>query len=105
MKDIDIVMKCAEMMGLLEIDAPKTSIPESDCGIYVKSSVYFYDPLHDKAQAMDLVIKLRLHITDMQDGNGRAWGVYPGATGGLGVYSPDLLRAVCECVANIKGKT
>jgi hypothetical protein len=62
-----------------------------------------YHPLTSDAQAMALVKHLRLHITDMQDGNTRAWSVFPPVLSGkrLGTYGRDLNRAIVECVAKL----
>jgi hypothetical protein len=109
MEDIEIVRKCAEMMGYkLEPYSKGIRLRGEDgyvCMVIGDSPIAKqYDPLHDKAQAMDLVIKFEIAITPRDIlKNKMLW---------TACYSPsawhedtDLLRAICECVANIKGKT
>lgn len=106
--DLEIVRACAEAMGYVE-----PMYKRGDDHLLVDSMTHKpgethkwipFDPLHDDAQALTLVKKFRLHINDMQDGNDRAWGVFHKAGGGLGVYGRDLLRAICLCVFNMKGR-
>jgi hypothetical protein len=58
-----------------------------------------YDPLHDDADCFALVRRFKLH----QRWNSIAgkWLVEPYDRPTDGGWSPDLNRAVCECVANM----
>jgi hypothetical protein len=109
MEDIEIVRKCAVAIGLKPCE-PQPN-PERYYAVSGGGRVPYivYDPLHDKAQAMDLVIKFGLFIDppDWQPVKGwNTWQVNHYAGGKVTeIRSEDLLRAICECVANIKGKT
>ena len=114
MEDIDIVRKCAERMGYtLEPYSKGIRLRGEDgyvCMVIGDSPIAKqYDPLHDRAQAMDLVIKFGLFIDppDWQPVKGwNTWQVNHYAGGKVTeIRSEDLLRAICECVANIKGTT
>jgi len=106
--DLEIVKACAKAMGFKVASRPAGVIVAyqvSESAIVASNARggdSVYDPLTDKAQCFDLVEELRLHINDMQDGNTRAWGVFPGALGGLGIYDRNLARAICTCVAKMK---
>jgi hypothetical protein len=98
MDDLTITRLCAEAMGV-----------EDNCMSAGRdaSSMFLYDPLHDDAQAMALVKRLRIRI------------IFPKAPGCAAAidewYSDhkiesvhfisrkddDLNRAICECVANM----
>lgn len=57
-----------------------------------------YKPLHDKAQAMDLVIKLNLDLSCKTDkGPYGVWAEH----GGYVAIGDDLLRCICLCVAKM----
>ena len=83
MTDVEMVKRCAGAMGYMaDVDwvEPK------------------YDPLHNDAQAMALVKKFRLDIERCDDGEFMVtWGEKLGNF----VKSPDLNRAIVECVANM----
>lgn len=65
-----------------------------------------YDPLHDKAQAMELVIRFKLDVEaplhdglpwTVSGGDDTAWSGPVAMT-----HNPNLLRAICECVAKMR---
>ena len=96
MTDIDMTKLCAEAIGM----NPETFPQPGDDGF----CFWNYDPLYNDAQAMALVKKLGLVIEP--DG---AWGVtWISQSGGkcaktISVrHSPDLNRAIVECVAKMQ---
>ena len=96
MTDLEIVKKCAEKMGVnLFVSGATGQLVYLDAG-----ETYEYDPLHDGAQAMDLVKKFRLDIDSGFDSSddGEGWTVC--GTGAV-VKNADLNRAICECVARL----
>ena len=93
MTDLEITKACAEAMGV-KILAEGGFILASVNGCAVA-----YDPLHDDAQAMALVKKFNLRIWRTNFNGACGWDVG-------GTDSPDLNRAICECVAKMqKGKS
>ena len=91
MTDLEITRLCAEAMGLGWQD------DRTDGGITAQEGTYNYkyDPLHDDAQAMALVKKMRLEISTFRGewhvGNDMDWA-----------WNTDLNRAICECVAKMQ---
>ena len=99
MTDLEKIKKCAEKMDFdfFEIDdrvriAGRYAIQDD------------YDPLNDDAQAMALVKKFDLNFEKFPGSqwqadrwNGREWTE--------SVFSDDLNRAICECVAKMKGSS
>ena len=87
MTDLEMIKKCAEKMG---IDAERVGLNEW--------SNRPYDPLHDDAQAMALVKKFYLSIirNDKTPDVPPHWTVTDKTWLGI---SPDLNRAIVECVA------
>jgi len=125
MTDAEIVQKCAVAMGwkhlgAVGIDPPKRGEPEPK-GLWCLSGGNDWwldlegnpvcgtcesipDPLNDKAQAMELVIKFEIAITPRDIlKNKMLWTACYSSSAWH--EDTDLLRAICECVANIKGKT
>ena len=98
MTDLEITKACAEAMGItgwLTADDPMTT---NAVGQFIEP----FDPLHDKSQAMDLVIKLNLSIYESNaDGE---WCVFQIGTNDLDTLDTDLLRAICTCAAKTRGK-
>ena len=99
-----MVKRCAVAMGLF-FGASKTDPnPEN---LYVSPNAFvgpwvLYNPLIDDAQAMALVKKFRLDIVRCDDGEFMVtWGEKLGNF----VKSPDLNRAIVECVANMGERT
>lgn len=101
MTDLEITKLCAEAMGLKGVhishdkfgDARVLYVPSGNDGVR-------YNPLHDDAQAMALVKKLRLSVIAAPMAG---WIVHNGedATFTKSVGT-DLNRAICECVAKMK---
>ena len=100
MTDLEITRLCAEAY----FDSGKRMISCIGDVAYVEPycevDAIRYDPLHDDAQAMALVKKMRLDIDSEWPGRDR-WIVM--GTGGF-ASSDDLNRAICECVADMQKK-
>lgn len=96
MTDIELTRLCAEAMGLLDLPEYR-----AEAGRVVnRATQTYYDPLHDKAQAFELVERFHLHILPgLRTPEGRQeWHVVdPHGEG----FSKDLNRAIVECVAKI----
>ena len=98
MTDLEITRLCAEAIGYTKWGAHHGDMP----GFTKETGIY--NPLHDDAQAMALVKKLRLRIgavlVSKGDEPGQDWMVEKNnnafSTG------PDLNRAICECVAKMR---
>lgn len=116
MTDLEITKACAEAMELthewddksvwLKVD---NFSPGCEAQFIHKRGHFFnwimrYDPLKNDEQSMALVKKFRLQIEEHQDGNGRAWGVFPSrqSESQVGVFAYDLNRAICECVSKMQ---
>ncbi|MGP1677898.1 MAG: hypothetical protein ACTS6J_12160 [Burkholderiales bacterium] len=98
MADLEIMRLCAEAMGV-------TCRQDSDrYGQFIRIVNHAgdlnggaYDPLHDDAQAMALVKKLRLTIELAHEG----WWVC-GPEQKHEAQGNNLNRAICECVAKMQ---
>ena len=120
MTDLEITKLCAEAMGWKHLGAIGHDQPEEHptklwclsggndwwqnpegskvCG----RCESIPDPLHDDAQAMALVKKMRLSIVDPSRSiSGKEWGV-DGADDIYNAASDDLNRAICECIAKLR---
>lgn len=104
LSDLDIVKRCAVAMGYaLEEYARGWRCKrgkETHCVIPLdgeKSVISTYNPLVNKAQAMDLVIKFKLNIAQLSTGDCK---VFTGDAA-YEADSTDLLRAICLCAARI----
>lgn len=94
MSDLEMTKLCAEAMGRNPINIVRGEVTTGEWG-----PNYFlrYDPLHDDAQAMAVVKKMRLYVVPKRSQNG--WLV----TGeDSDAVSPDLNRAIVECVAQMQ---
>ena len=61
-----------------------------------------WNPLERDEQAMAMVKRFRLAIEGHEEQMGPAmWGVHE-LLSGVNINSPDLNRAICECVANLQ---
>ena len=114
MTDLEITKLCAEALGWVHLGAIGTTYERSD-GLYCLSGGNDWwrdpdgnsicgrceqipDPLHDDAQAMALVKKLRLQI----DPHDEQWNVGGGEGSGGAALCESLNRAICECVAKMQ---
>ncbi len=108
--DIEIVRLCAEAAGYaLEEYARGWRCKrgtETHCVIPFegeKAAITIYWPLTNKAQAMDLVIALKLDcLFDAEVVGGPAWEVSSSDYCDEFVWGKDLLRAICECAADMQ---
>ena len=95
MTDLEITRLCAEAMGIVtEI------VNDGDVSVVWETSHGIYRPLHDDAQAMALVKNFHLTIDTFHDGTwivGSGWNEPHTQE-----MSPDLNRAICECVAKMQ---
>ena len=110
MTDLEITKLCAQGMGYF-VECAKYQ-PHSHVWVTPPHdeqslpSQFFYQPLHNDAQAMALVKKFGLVCDPQHDG--QDFGIDPGwevshpslPDGYLSIH-PDLNRAICECVAKM----
>ena len=99
MDDLEITKLCAEAMGFkVERDMQTCCHCSSDDG----RAVFFYDPLHDDAQAMALVKEFKIGIDCGRDGGDMSAASLV-VNGVMYVrHAEDLNRAICECVAKMQ---
>ena len=114
MTDLEITKLCVEADGEIFCTTPPTWTND---GLWCfadgapDSKGFYYDPLHDDAQAMALVKKLKLDIEPcFYEGDGEwmvsTWDVDNNKRKNH-LSRADLNRAICECVAKMqaaKGK-
>ena len=100
MNDLEITKLCAEAMGY--------TVYHADCETIHCNETGCYYPLQNDEQAMALIKKFKLSVGEpFADGENK-WLVnkstkrYPG--GDFNVFSSDLNRAICECVAKMQGE-
>jgi len=105
MTDLEITRRCAEAMGYTKWSAHHGGLP----GFTKETGIY--DPLHDKAQAFELLILLLNsgHRTVLENNAmaGKFYGKAP-----ILVFEDDavheietvdlLMRAICLCVASMQ---
>ena len=104
MTDLEITKLCAEAMGYQVIGQRE---PSTVLYSHPNSSAVtcFYQPIHDDAQAMALVKKLRLRVLPQANGH---WCVdngepTPYARGAYWLASAETLaRAACECASQMQ---
>ena len=98
MKDLEITKLCAEAMGYQTFsDQRDRELPKQ--GLMCLDTHYFlFDPLHDDAQAMALVKKMNLWISNP---TGASWDCFGPSINDYG-NGPDLNLAICECVAKMQ---
>ena len=99
--DLETVRLCAQAMGIWHCSDTDTDF----VGRPPVATISTYDPLHDKAQAMELVIAWPLDIRYTNQWIVSGW--YSGSKTGMAlqheVCNPNnLLRAICECVAEMQ---
>ena len=102
MTDLEITQLCAEAMEYLPFPEYRLSTKDfTGMEVIVSSGAraahFYYDPLHDDAQAMALVKKFELNILRQDD----AWTVLPPTTKYRGAGDYYLNRAICLCVAKM----
>jgi hypothetical protein len=103
MTDLEMTKLCAEAMeepptlpGVSSIwGVSITYVPENKTDVWIRDS---YRPLHDDAQAMALVKKFQPDIEAPFEGQPNWVVVHEDGSGA----SPDLNRAICECVAKMQ---
>jgi len=100
--DLEMIKKCAEKMGYSIVAEPNAE-NEFKHTVLVNELRVGYCPLHDDAQAMALVKKLRLSIDTYEVGQ---WRVYTEELATLHgtmfcADGDDLNRAIVECVSKL----
>lgn len=98
MTDIEITRLCAEAMGE-KIVYPDDDNERLPLATENERGANLYDPLHDDAQAMALVKRFTLHA--VYEAADRVWHCVTLQHGFYG-RSPELNRAICECVAQMQ---
>lgn len=97
--DVELTRLCAEAMGLMWDD-------ERQCVEREDGSFWLYSPLTDDKQAMQMVKRFGLVCDPQHDGQDFAsdpgWEVWHPSLGEYLAISPDLNRAIVECVANLR---
>ena len=99
MTDFEITKLCAASCG-----SPCRIIFDTVHILHPLDGWIDYRPLHDDAQAMALVKKFRLDITNFfgADDDFHEWRVRGTIAGWEISGSKDLNRAICECVAKMQ---
>jgi hypothetical protein len=96
MTDLEMVRLCALAMGYTYSDGMAERTGRE--GEWETSHRWRYDPLHDDAQAMQLVKKCRLSVGCLRgSGTWNVVGTYPAEA-----ENSDLNRAIVECVAKMQ---
>lgn len=95
MTDLEITRLAAEAMGMKDIHGDVSDHP------YDLIRRVPYDPLHDKAQAMELVERFRLDIFTETE---TLWLASRANSEGRAGMDENLCRAICLCVARLRMK-
>lgn len=95
MDDMEITRLCARAA---EVNA-KTGVSADGQAFLYLSNGDLYDPLRNRAQALELVERMRLDITAARNND---WIVYHGTIPFQQVIDPNLLRAICLCAARVQ---
>lgn len=98
--DTEIVAACARAMGLKWIGhyATRAFREQENWAEWPDGTKSIYNPLTDRAQAMELVEKLKMFICRTNTG---FWETYALGSGGK-TFSENLLRAICLCAARVQ---
>lgn len=102
MTDLEMTKLCAEAMGYKYYSGTRIVTVLHGTGEGVE-----YDPLHDDAQAMELVKSLGLNVCHgSQTKEANKWEVWPdNGPIGFTVFNADANRAIVECVAKMQRAT
>lgn len=107
--DLLIEIACAEVMGFkYSIYGDKRCWVHDYFPVQVKPRTAPWRPLDDRGQALEIVERLKLNITNPYDKDLEpGWEVYnDGVDAELCVgMNPDLRRAICMCAAKIHYRT
>jgi len=106
MTDLELTKACAEAMGY-QWSAPRHQAQwlNSDNGVGgLRKRWKHYDPLHDDAQAMQLVKMFGLNIDGVLPPGNDCWSVYTheGIPPETIAHSQNLNRAIVDCVAKMR---
>jgi hypothetical protein len=118
MSDLEITKACAMAMGMCVVEARIDTYHGSRVRAFpvrtdhqAAPSAILYDPLHDDAQAMELVKKFILDANwswGAKKWCAVSWGEQTDDRGTdmlAEAQSTDLNRAICECVAKLSTRT
>jgi len=99
MTDLEMTRLCAEVMG---IDTSKGYLSAGMC-LHCDEYGLDYDPLHDDAQAMALVKRLKLLVNNgVGEASTDVWHVQTQDDKDEVVQCQNLNRAIVECVAKMQ---
>ncbi len=99
MTNIEVVRLCAEAIGIPhQVSSNGTFVARMDSNTHDFNGMY--DPLTNKAQAMDLVIALGLSVNPIGEIDALEWEVE--FCSSAGTLDKDLLRAICLCAARVQ---
>ena len=110
MNDLEITKLCAEASelrykerdGSVVVYSHEKFLPgEGGSGEFIEC-FNKYDPLHDDAQAMALVKKFFLKVYFFGNDKSAEWICCEHDSSSSWRASPDLNRAICECVAKMQ---
>lgn len=107
MTDLEMTKLCAEAMGLEPYREHGIAQNSSPWSIFIVDKTQgrgysHYDPLHEDEQAMALVKKFQLQIQPPWARANRDWRVGDKDNVLSDPHSPDLNRAIVECVAKMQ---
>ena len=99
MTDLEITKLCAEATGYKNISGP-----QAKRSLVVFNGIHHmvFDPLHDDAQAMQLVKKFGLNITHYYWDDPVVEKIDAHHKEVASAKNADLNRAICECVAKMQ---
>lgn len=96
MDDLTITRLCARAAGVsLEWDGPPPEVP-----MYYEGKTYhLYEPLRNRAQALELVERLKMRVEWIDDME--LWCAIPQDPVDT-TLDPSILRAICLCAARVQ---
>lgn len=103
--DYELTQRCARAIGLrLEVHTGLNAPPEFPSAVRVsqgKKKAYWYDPLHNKAHALDLLLSFGLSVKH----NDGMWEIFDDTLGNFDcVTHSDLQRAIMVYVSGVTPK-
>ena len=106
MTNLEITKLCAEAMGFITMktvwDSREQPGRDGYLAFHGSTSIGWYDPLHDDAQAMALMKKCEIDVSCIYDDEGKHDGWMALSPKAEEVFSHDLNRAICECVTKMQ---
>ncbi len=102
LSDLEITKRCAKAMGIELVEINPAGFSQPIAPYVVQRVGGEYRPLHDDAQAMGLVKRLKLNLQEPAYAAGNSWHVWKKDGVAPGGVDPDLNRAICLCVAQLQ---